>query len=156
MVGNLEGTVGFDEKTVAFKKATDWLKLDKGVDYGKVSSLLGLRRTQMDMVRAFRRKVTNQEIRSLMEAYPETARFFKNTDTTLEHESPPATQALNEPMSTNFYGKQPPRPEPWEELVETQRKLIAMLEKELAEVKERLKVVEVERNALVEIVTQKK
>lgn len=152
MVGNLEGTVGFDEKTVAFKKATDWLKLEKGLDYGTIGTRLGLKRTQMDMIRAFRRRVTNQEIRSFVDAYPDVYRFFYSSDTNIVDDN--KAQTLNEPMTTHFYGKQ--KQEPWPELVETQRKLIARLEAELEEVKGKLKEVEGQNKVLEKIVSQLK
>lgn len=152
MVGNLEGTVGNVEETVAFIEATNFLKKEKGVKFGDIGDLLGLNRGQLNMTRIKRRYITKQEIGKLLQHYPEAARFFKAPDTTEEHAT---TQTLNEPMGTHFYGKQI-RPEPWEELAETQRKLIARLEAELVEVKGKLREMEGQNKALIEIVSQRK
>lgn len=143
MVSNYKETVRFDKKTVAFRKATDWLKTEKAVKYNEIEAEIGLKEGQMDMVRAFRRRVQPKEIKMLTEKYPETEQFFiEELD----------TQTLNEPISTHFYGKQ----DPWQELVETQKKLIERLEIELTEVKERLMVVEAEKKTLVDIVSRRK
>lgn len=148
MVGNFEGTVGNYEKTVAFINATNYLKEEKGIKFVEVGELLGLNKGQMNMIRIKRRHISKKEIDTLLNTYPDLTRFFK--DTIFEHEK----QTLNEPMSTHFYSKQ--NDDPWKDLVDTQRKLIAKLEEELAETKDKLRVVEAEKKTLVEIVSQRK
>lgn len=151
MVGNVEGTVGNLEETVAFIQATNFLKKEKGVSFGDIGNLLGLNRGQLNMTRIKRRYVTKKEIDKLLQHYPELTRFFEEKENETSYEN----KTMNEPMGTHFYGKNQ-KPHPYEELVETQRKLIAKLESELEEVKGRLKTVEGERKALIEIVSQLK
>lgn len=159
MVGNFEGTVGFDEKTVTFINAVNHIKKQRGLLLKEIASQIGLDEDRHNMIRAKRSRATIEEIQSLLKTYPEALNFFSKFNfitgnTTLEQiENPPVTQKLNEPMGTHFYGK---KPEPWPELVDTQKKLIEKLEAELVEVKERLKVVEAERKTLIDIVSQRK
>jgi tRNA(Ile)-lysidine synthase TilS/MesJ len=146
MVANYKDTVRFHEETVAFRKATDWLKKEKSVKYYVTEAAIGMNEGQMDMVRAFRRRVTKQEVRALVEKYPETEQFFQEkTNTTSEHESPHATQTLNEPMSTHFYGK---KPDPWQELAETRKELLEKQKEEIEALKEHVRQLEMEKKVL--------
>lgn len=77
MVGNYKITVGSLEGTVAFIAATDFLKAEKNVSFKKIAEVLGLKRSQLDMVRIKRRYLTRQEIDKFLQEYPETARFFQ-------------------------------------------------------------------------------
>lgn len=154
MVGVVEGTVGNFEKTVAFIKATNFLKEEKGVKFLDIGKMIGLNKGQMNMVRIKRRYVTRKEIDTLLQAYPDVAHFFNNEYAKDYEDKITDNEKLHEPMVTQFYGKN--KQEPWHELVETQRKLIARLEAELEEVKGKLKEVEGQNKALEKIVSQLK
>lgn len=141
MVANLEGTVGNVEETVAFIEATNFLKKEKGVKFGEIGKLLGLNRGQLNMTRIKRRYITLQEVDKLLQHYPETAKFFKNT-TSVESDE---IQTLNEPMSTHFYGK---TQDPWQQLAETQKELLEKQKEELAALKEQVRHLEMEKKVL--------
>lgn len=146
----IEETVGFDEKTAAFVNATNYVKRQRRKFLKDVVAAIGMNEETNSMIRAKRRKVTNDEIESLIKTYPETDSFFNFIK---ENEASYENQTLNEPMGTHFYGKSTDHRD---ELIDLQKKLIARLELELSEVKERLKVVEAERKTLIDIVSQRK
>lgn len=83
------GTVGNIEETVAFKKATDFLKKEKNISFGKIASKIGLTRSQMDMMRIQRRYITMQELDKFLKEFPIVSQFFEKTPTAF---SEPETQ----------------------------------------------------------------
>jgi hypothetical protein len=150
MVADFYGTVGFDEETVAFIKAIEFVKKRHRIFYKEISEKIGLTKEQGEQIRAGRRKASNEDISNLIKQYPDSLSFFDKLYKNTEKDN----QTLHEPMVTQFYGKQ--ETHPYHELIETQRKLIAKLEAELEEVKGKLKEVEGQNKVLVEIVSQRK
>lgn len=69
--------VGISKGTVAFIKATDFLKGVKRLKHGEIAEKIGLTRSQYDQSRGGRRVVLEPEIIKLKESYPEVARFFE-------------------------------------------------------------------------------
>jgi hypothetical protein len=145
----IEETVGYDEETVAFNNAVKEVKKNRRLFYKAISERIGLTIEQGKQIRAGKRRASNLDILNLIKHYPETLKFFPN----YENDTSALEQTLNEPMGTHFYGKSTDHRD---ELIDLQKKLIARLELELAEVKEKLKVVEAERKTLIEIVSQRK
>lgn len=139
----IEETVGFDEKTAAFVNATNYVKRQRRKFLKDVVAAIGMNEETNSMIRAKRRKVTNDEIESLIKTYPETDSFFNFIK---ENEASYENQTLNEPMGTHFYAKN--QIEPWRELAEVQKKMLEKQEAEIAVLKDQVRVLEMEKKVL--------
>jgi PAS domain S-box-containing protein len=64
--------------TVAFIKATDYLKKVKHLKHAEVAKNIGLSRSQYDQSRGGRRVVLSDELEKLRSLYPETRSFIDN------------------------------------------------------------------------------
>jgi len=64
--------------TVSFNEAVNWLKFKSIISkYNEIAPIIGVSIAQFDMIRAFRRKIKEEEILRLIKKYPETVKFFK-------------------------------------------------------------------------------
>lgn len=129
-----------DEKTVAFRKATDYIKAEKGISLKEIAKKIDIKRNRFDFLRTQRVKVTDDEIKNLTEKYPETLQFFTKM----------AIQQTREPMILYNDGNT------LRSLVETQRKLIEKLEKEIEILQKKVSILEGENKALQKIIKDEK
>lgn len=69
--------VGISKRTVAFVKATDFLKDFKGIKHGDIADKMELSRGVYDQARGGRRKVTEEETNKLIRNFPEVISYFE-------------------------------------------------------------------------------
>lgn len=68
-----------DIRTLNFIEASDYLKNELSIKVLEQANIVGITKSQIEMVRARRRKIQPIEVSKLIKAYPEVSGFFSNT-----------------------------------------------------------------------------
>lgn len=88
--------VSLSKGTVAFIKATDFLKGVKRIKHGIIAENIGLSRSQYDQSRGGRRVVLEEDIKNLRRIYPEVDSFFNEANVDWKE---PAVEYLTNPQN---------------------------------------------------------